>query len=287
MPRHIIIVAAVAALVGCAGEPRIVERTAVAPDGVPIHYLAGGWGAPALVFIHGWSCDAGYWREQLPVFAKAHRVVAVDLAGHGGSGDKRERFTIAAFGADVAAVVAAEELDRVVLIGHSMGGPVALEAARRLPGKAALVVGVDTLHDVEMRWPEEDFNRLRGAMARDFPGTTRSFVRSMFREDADPALVASITDDMAAAPPRVAISAIEELRDFDEAKAMELAGVPVACINAGTWPTHADVNRRHAPAFDDVVMDGVGHFLMLERPQAFNDALARVLADRAPLLSGR
>jgi pimeloyl-ACP methyl ester carboxylesterase len=280
MLRLIIMVAAGAALVGCAGEPRIVERTAVSPDGVPIHYLAGGRGAPALVFIHGWSCDAGYWREQLPVFMKTHRVVAVDLAGHGGSGEKRERFTMDAFGADVAAVVAAEGLDRVVLIGHSMGGPVALEAARRLPGKVALVVGVDTLQDVEMRWPEEEFKRIRDDMVRDFPGATRSFVRAMFRDDADPALVASITADMAAAPPRVAISAIEELRDFDEAEAMRLAGVPVVCINAGTWPTHVDVNRRHAPAFDAVVIEGVGHFLMLERPKEFNDALSHVLAGR-------
>lgn len=287
MPRLIIMVVAVATLLGCSGEPRIVEHTGVAPDGVPIHYLAGGVGAPALVFIHGWSCDAGYWREQLPVFAKTHRVVAIDLAGHGGSGEKRERFTMAAFGADVAAVVAADNLDRIVLIGHSMGGAVALEAARQLPGKVALVVGVDTLHDVEKRWPEEEFKRIHDGMVRDFPSTTRSFVRTMFREDSDPALVASVIADMAAAPPRVAISALEETKDFDGAQAMKLAGAPVVCINAGTWPTNIEVNRRHAFAFDAVVMDGVGHFLMLERPKEFNDTLARVLADRASLLRGR
>jgi pimeloyl-ACP methyl ester carboxylesterase len=275
-----IMVVASLALTGCASRRRIVEGTGVAPDDVKIHYLAGGQGTPALVFIHGWSCDAGYWREQLPVFVKTHRVVAVDLAGHGGSGEKRERFTMAAFGADVAAVVAAENLDRIVLVGHSMGGPVALEAARQLPGKVALVVGVDTMHDVEMRWPEEEFKRIRDDMVRDFPGATRKFVRTMFQGDADPALVASITADMAAAPPRVAISALEETKDFDGAQAMKLAGVPVVCINAGTWPTHIDVNRRYAPAFDAVVIEGVGHFLMLERPKELSDTLARVLADR-------
>jgi len=280
MPRLIITVLAIAALVGCSGEPRVVERTEVAPDGVPIHYLAGGRGAPALVFIHGWSCDAGYWREQIPVFMKTHRVVAIDLAGHGGSGEKRERLTMAAFGADVAAVVAAENLDRIVLIGHSMGGAVALEAARQLPGKVALVVGVDTLHDVEMRQPDEEFKRLRDTMARDFPNVTRALVRSMFRADADRALSTSVATDMSAAPPRVALSAIDETQAFDEAQAMKLAGVPVVCINSDMRPTNMEANRRHAVAFDAVVMEGVGHFLMLERPKEFNAILASVLADR-------
>jgi len=171
------------------------------------------------------------------VFARSHRVVAIDLAGHGTSGDSRERFTIAAFAADVAAVVAKEKLERIVLIGHSMGGPVVLAAAPPLAGKVALVVGVDNMQNVEQQWPEEQFRQMREAMARDFKATTDGFVRSMFPKDADQKLVASIAADMAAAPPRVAISAIEELRTFDEAQAIAAAGVPVVCINATMWPT--------------------------------------------------
>jgi hypothetical protein len=108
-----------------------------------------------------------------------------------------------------------------------------LRTFRTFECPVALVVGVYTLHNVEMRWPDEEYKRLRDSLARDFPDTTRNFVRAMFREDADPALVASITADMAAAPPWVALSAIEELKYYDEAQAIRLAGAPVVCNNAG------------------------------------------------------
>jgi pimeloyl-ACP methyl ester carboxylesterase len=293
MKRAFIIALAVAATAAglatpaTAGTPKLKDRTAVSADGVKIHYRAGGAGSPALVFIHGWSCDATYWREQLPVFAAGHRVVAVDLAGHGESGDARERFTMAAFAADVAAVAAKEKLDRVVLIGHSMGGPVALAAAPLLAGKVALIVGVDTMHNAEQEWPEEQFNQLRAAMQADFPKTAEGFVRSMFPKDADPKLVGTIAADMAAAPPRVAISALEELRGFRETDAMAAAGAPIVAVNATMFPTDVAANRRHATSFDVVLVEGVGHFLQLEKPAAFNDALARALADRGLHFVGR
>ncbi len=280
MKRFAIAVFAVLAAIAVHAAPGLKDRTAVSADGVKIHYRVGGKGSPALVFVHCWSCDASYWREQLPVFARDHRVVAIDLAGHGASGDRRERFTMAAFGADVAAVVRKEKLGRVVLIGHSMGGPVVLEAAQLLPGTVALVVGVDNLQNAEMRWPEDEFRQLRDGMVKDFRATTEAFVRSMFPKDADPKLVADIAGDMASAPPRVAISAIEQLKDFDEAGAEEKAGVPIVCINATTYPTAIEINRKHAKSFDVVLIDDVGHFIMREKPQAFDAALARVLADR-------
>jgi hypothetical protein len=58
----------------------------VSRDGNSISYEAYGTGEPTLVFVHGWSCDARYWRAQLSYFSKKHRVVVLDLAGHGHSG---------------------------------------------------------------------------------------------------------------------------------------------------------------------------------------------------------
>ena len=66
-------------------------RIAIAPDGVHVQYRVYGAGEPALVFIHGWSCDSNYWREQLPAFKKKYTLVTVDLAGHGGTDGNRTR----------------------------------------------------------------------------------------------------------------------------------------------------------------------------------------------------
>jgi pimeloyl-ACP methyl ester carboxylesterase len=69
-------------------------------DGTPIYYEVCGDGEPALVFIHGWCCKRSYWVNQLSEFAQRHKVVAVDLAGHGESGLDRKAWTIPAFGED-------------------------------------------------------------------------------------------------------------------------------------------------------------------------------------------
>ena len=73
-------------------------------DGTLISYEVYGAGEPTLVFVHGWSCDSGYWRNQTPVFSQEHKVVLLDLSGHGHSGVTRETYSMQAFGEDVQAV---------------------------------------------------------------------------------------------------------------------------------------------------------------------------------------
>ncbi len=82
-----------------------VVDSVTSADGVMIHYEVVGEGEPTLVFVHGWSCDRGYWKGQVDEFAKTYQVVTVDMGGHGESGLGREDWTLAAFGDDVAAVV--------------------------------------------------------------------------------------------------------------------------------------------------------------------------------------
>src|SRR5262245_26315272 len=119
-----------------------MDQIAIAPDGVRIAFEDHGAELPALVFVHGWSCDRTYWRGQAPL-AERHRVVTIDLAGHGESGVDRASWTMAAFGGDVAAVVEQLGLDDAVLIGHSMGGDVIVEAAPLLGGRVRGLVWVD------------------------------------------------------------------------------------------------------------------------------------------------
>ena len=117
--------------------------TVPSADGVPIAYEVHGQGEPALVLVHGWSCDRGYWKEQIEYLSPQYRLVLVDLAGHGESGMGRKDYTMSAFGADVAAVVDSLGLKNVVLVGHSMGGDVIVEAAKKLPGRVVGLVWVD------------------------------------------------------------------------------------------------------------------------------------------------
>jgi len=256
----------------------ILDDSVPSADGVPIHYHAEGSGSPAVVFVHGWSCDGGYWLEQVPAFRARYRVVTLDLAGHGRSGKDRSEWTIGSFAQDVRAVIEALGLEQVVLVGHSMSGEVILETARLLPDRVVALVPVDTLHDVEWK-AGKDLDELLESMGRDFSAATRQFVRGMFPPGADAALVERISDRMSGAPPEIAVPVLRAAFTFDAAAALRKVRQPIRAINSGTFPTRIETNRRYAPQFQAVIMDGTGHFPMLERPDEFNRLLAAAITD--------
>src|SRR4030095_9556238 len=86
------------------------------PDSVRIAFEVHGDGMPALIFVHGWSCDRSYWKNQVGTFSKNFKVVAIDLGGHGESGPGRKSWTMEAFGSDAAAVIKKLALKKVILI---------------------------------------------------------------------------------------------------------------------------------------------------------------------------
>ncbi len=258
----------------------VTEGTAVSADGVPIAYSVEGEGEVAVVLIHGWSCDRTYWREQIEPLMATYKVVSLDLAGHGTSGIERAEWTLSSFGPDVQAVVAALGLERVILVGHSMGGPVALEAAALLAGKVLGVVAVDALHDADQLPDPEQWQRRVESYESDFGGTCGQFVRSMFLDAADPDIVESTAMDMCAAPPEIATALIRQFGSYDTAAAMRAAGVPVRAINSASYPTNADGNRRYAD-FEVRFIEGVAHFPMLVTPEELNRLLLEVLAELA------
>jgi len=108
-----------------------------------MHFVRSGSGSPALVFVHGFACTHEDWRHQLRHFQRTHEVVACDLRGHGQTPGRPHEWSIEHYGGDVAALVNNLDLTRVVLVGHSMGCRVVLEAARLIPDKVAGIVLVD------------------------------------------------------------------------------------------------------------------------------------------------
>lgn len=256
--------------------------TVPSADGVPIAYEVVGQGSPALVLVHGWSCDRGYWKEQIEYLAPQYKLVLIDLAGHGESGMGRKDYTMAAFGADVAAVVDSLGLDKVVLVGHSMGSDVVVEAARLLKGKVTGLVWVDQYDSLDDFNSAESVEAFVAKFRKDFRGATETFVRGMFGPNADPKLSDRIARDMASAPPAVGLSALRNTLLNGPSLPATLAELklPVVELNADRHPTdHASLARHGVKAF---VMPDIGHFLMLEDPQRFNRSLDSVVKGFAP-----
>jgi len=255
------------------------DATVASADGVPIRYHAEGRGEPALVFIHGWSGDRSHWAEQVTRFSADREVIALDLAGHGDSGRDRYSWTIESLGEDVRAVVLALDLKRVILVGHSLGGPVALAAASRMQGRVAAVVGVDAFHDVERRLDSGRAAALVERWEKDFAGTAKEFLDAVLPKDCDPALRERLQAQLAAAPPDSALALLRAQFDYDLAAAFEHAGAPIRAINT-TQPTNLAAGRRHATDFAvaDLSAMLLGHYPMLTAPDLFDQKLAEMLA---------
>ena len=276
-----LLIAALLLSMAARADESLTQGVTATKDGVQIHYESGGNGSPALVFIHGWNCDRSYWSAQLPFFAATHQVVAIDLAGHGDSGVNREDWSMVNFGADVAAVADALQLEDIVLVGHSMGGPVALEAARLLKGRVKMVIGADTLSDVSLRYADAQLAGMLAAMEADFPGTVDGMVRSsFFLPTSDPALIDQIARDMGAAPPVAGIGAFEGFAHWyneDVEKTLSDIEVPIRLINSDYRPTNTLAGQALTASFEATLMSGVGHFVMQEDPDQFNAIMAEVL----------
>ena len=254
------------------GAPRI----AIAPDGVHVQYHVYGKGEPTLVFIHGWSCDSNYWREQVPKFKQRYSVVTVDLAGHGGTDGNRTEWTIRNFGQDVVTALSTVPSEQLILVGHSMGGPVAIEAARKLGKRVVGIIGVDTFNSVGAPAPNKaQIDALLRDFETDFIGQTRKFVTEhLFPPDAHRELSNKVAYDMSLSQPRVAIPTLRAVLEYDFTEPLREVTVPIVAIDSDLGePVNEARIRKVLPKFHATIITGVGHFLMMEDPARFNAAL--------------
>jgi len=256
-------------------------KIATSADGTAINYYEHGKkDGTVLVFVHGWSCDASYWREQVEYFKGKYHMFLIDLAGHGRSGSERENYTMEAFGQDVLAVVKSIGAEKVILIGHSMGALVIAHAARLMPEKVIGLVAVDDLQNVEYPLGEEQFKEMTTPLKEDFKQGVRGFVTGMLRPDKSK-VNEWVINDMSSADPRIALNAMNwSLSGYmkgDVSRLFDELDVRVVAVNSDLWPTEVEANRRHIKDFKLIVLDGLDHFMMLKAPERFNPALEQAI----------
>jgi len=254
--------------------------TAVVPasDGVPIHYSVEGKGEPALVFVHCWGCNRNFWDNQVAEFSKTHRVVTIDLPGHGESGSGRKNWSIESYADDVKTVVTKLDLKRVVLVGSSMAGPISLEATKRMPERVVGIVPVDTLQNVEQKLPPDQVDAVMKQLQADYKGAITGLLNQFFFSPNTPEAVKTrVINEAVSRPPDTALTILKAVFSYDPAPALREVKVPIKAINSDLNPTSLEVNRKYAPQFDVVIIKGTGHYPMLEDPARFNQMLADIL----------
>src|SRR5690348_14722106 len=108
-----------------------------------IHHVVTGSGRSPIVFVHGFACAHSDWDAQVAHMSARHKTIAVDLRGHGASPGAPDECSIERYGADVAEVMRALDLPPTVLVGHSMGCRVVIQAALQVPAQTSALVLID------------------------------------------------------------------------------------------------------------------------------------------------
>lgn len=250
-------------------------------DNHKVHYydVGNGKNKDALIFVHGWTCSADFWKESVNAYPE-YRVVAIDLPGHGQSDKPQAVYSMEYFAKSIEAVMNAAKIKSAVLVGHSMGTPVIRQFYRLYPKKTRGLVIVDgALRSMGTKEQNEQF---AANLRADYKANAPKMVDGMVMPMKDENLKTAVRNAMLAIPDYVALSALDGMID-EKIWATDQIKVPVLAIMAEApfWkPDTKDFYASIAPDLDFQMWKGVSHFLMMDKPSEFNEEVRNFIAKK-------
>lgn len=255
---------------------------------VPFATFAGDNGAP-LVFLHGIGGGPDLWRAQFAAFGSAHRCIAWEMPGYGHTAMMPET-TFPALAEALARLMDRAAAPSAHVVGHSMGGMVALEFAARFPARVLSLVlsgSSAAFGGSTGAWQEEFIAKRTRPLdeGKGMAGIAPGVVDGLLGYQPDAAARAAAIAAMSAIPEAAYRAALKCLVTFDRRDALAGLKMPVLLL-AGQRDTVAPpelMKRMQAkiPGALYVELPQAGHLANIEQPQAFNAALGAFLAAQA------
>lgn len=246
-------------------------------DGIGLAYEEAGSGKPHVLMCHCWGGDRTFMKPQFDHFKRTHRAVSVDLRGFGDSDKPDGEYTIKGFADDLGWMIQHLQLDKPVLVGHSMGGTVVLEAAARHPELVSAIVILEALV-VSPPGLVDGFRPVLEAIKTPaYAGALTQFTEQLTGPLYDADARTRMTATMIANSPRVMISSLQDLLSYDSASAAAHCKVPVLYVSSGPWYTDVDRFRSLCPTLTTAQLVGCGHYFELEVPDQLHPIIDRFL----------
>lgn len=250
-------------------------RSFTTSDGVRLAYDAAGEGGGALAFVHGWCCNRTVFSRQAEFFSREHRILSLDLRGHGESAKPaigRAAYGIDTLADDTLGAAADARLERPIIVGHSLGGLVALACAARDGVRAAVLINPPLLFDGAVRgWAR----RAVAAIERDESGAWRKAFAERLMLPTDRAFRSDLDAILVETPAPIAAAVWSAMADHDPEDALAGARVPVLVIHSGGEELRHFAPLGWRPGFTLGVTVGAGHFNQLEVPDQVNAMIER------------
>src|SRR6478672_6802973 len=245
--------------------------------GPRLYYERAGIGEAELLFLPGWCCDHPAFQPQFDHFSRAHSVTAIDLRGCGRSDAPAEGYSIPELADDVAALCADVGIERPVVVGHSLGGMIAVELGARYPSLVRGLVLVDPGPISPLPGRLEFFGTFAEQLAGpDGEETRREYVHDMGARDEE--LARWIVDHMCRVPLRIAAAVIRGVSIWDGREPFSRCYAPVLLLRTklGDVPDALRL-REIKPDLELGITVGAGHFHQLEVPEQVNAMIERFL----------
>jgi pimeloyl-ACP methyl ester carboxylesterase len=248
---------------------------------VGLSYEERGAGEPPALLIHAWGADSTFMRPLLEHLGTGRRTVAVDLRGHGQSSQPESDYTMQTFVDDLVWLTDRLGLRRPVIIGHSLGGMIALALAASSPNFASAVILLDSPVVAPPGLIDEFRSVIEPLRSPRYPQVMRQFIGSFVGFADDATRRERILDQMAANPQRPMVSALEHCLAQDTARDAASCKVPLLYVSSGPWYTDVSSLRELCPQLVTGQTVGSGHFHTIEVPDQVNAMVGRFLATAA------
>jgi len=243
----------------------------IARDGIRLAYDDRGAGEPVFVFVHGWTCDRSFFAPQAEHFAKRHRVVSLDLRGHGESDKPQEPYPIAVYADDISYLIDQLGLGKVVAVGHSMGGITVLQLAASHPNCVAGIVMVEPAPFVFPPDLRAGIEAMVAAIEAGNQEPRRQYItNNLFLPTSDPMFVEDVRRVMMEAPSYVAASALRGILAFDGPAVAAQCKVPALHLAAASPFNPPHLMSQWLPNVVHGMTVGAGHFNQLEASDQVN-----------------
>jgi pimeloyl-ACP methyl ester carboxylesterase len=272
-------------IVSCDKSERTLDSVPskyISVDDFKIHYKEYGQGDKTLIFVHGWGCDLNTWEHQFDYFKDQYHLVLIDLPGYGQSDKAEKEYTIDFFAQSVLEIINDLEIRKPVLIAHSMGLPVAIEVLKQLNNDSALLCNIDGVYfdfptdSIENLQYKEGLNGFVNMFkGENYKQNVEQFCQGFITETTPENVSDYILSTMTETPEEIGFQSMKSLinQKYWDKKTINNRTIAIYAKIAELSPDNENMLRKQFPNLTYIEMDGVNHFLMMEKPTEVNEIL--------------